>query len=54
MTAVQLPDFADELVAAMAARETNRAEIPVIQPAEPFLDMAGEDLRRRMRAPPSS
>ena len=48
MTAVQLPDFADELVAAMAARETNRAEIPVIQPAEPFLDMAGEDLRRRI------
>ena len=48
MTAVQLPDFADELVAAMAARDTNRAEIPVIQPAEPFLDMAGEDLRRRI------
>tara|TARA_B100000749_G_scaffold184958_1_gene142972 strand:- start:1908 stop:3026 length:1119 start_codon:yes stop_codon:yes gene_type:complete len=45
---VQLPDFADELVAAMAARDTNRAEIPVIQPAEPFLDMAGEDLRRRI------
>lgn len=48
MTAVQLPDFADDLVAAMAARQTNRAEIPVIQPAEPFLDMAGEDLRRRI------
>ncbi|MBA68175.1 MAG: ATP phosphoribosyltransferase regulatory subunit [Rhizobiales bacterium] len=48
MTAVQLPDFADELVAAMAARDTERAEIPVIQPAEPFLDMAGEDLRRRI------
>jgi ATP phosphoribosyltransferase regulatory subunit len=48
VTAVQLPDFADELAAAMAARDTNRAEIPVIQPAEPFLDMAGEDLRRRI------
>src|SRR5271157_1001293 len=25
-----------------------RAEPPILQPAEPFLDMSGEDIRRRM------
>ena len=29
-------------------REAERVEIPLIQPADPFLDMAGEDLRRRI------
>lgn len=44
----QLPDFADDLAAAMQALGAPRVDIPVIQPAEPFLDMAGEDLRRRI------
>lgn len=31
-----------------AARQMIAVDTPVIQPAEPFLDMAGEDLRRRI------
>ena len=45
---MKLPDFADQLSALLAGRETERVDTPVIQPAEPFLDMAGEDLRRRI------
>lgn len=41
------PSFAPALSAYMAARAAI-VTIPVIQPAEPFLDMAGEDLRRRI------
>ena len=43
-----LPDFAADLARALDALGGNRVNIPVIQPAEPFLDMAGEDLRRRI------
>lgn len=42
------PAIADDLGAALDALEAPRVDIPVIQPAEPFLDMAGEDLRRRI------
>lgn len=42
------PDFADDMLALFAARAAQRVNIPVIQPADPFLDMAGEDLRRRI------
>lgn len=42
------PDFADDMLALFAARAAPRLDIPVIQPADPFLDMAGEDLRRRI------
>ncbi len=42
------PSFAPELQAYMAGRNTAEITIPVIQPAGPFLDMAGEDLRRRI------
>lgn len=42
------PAFSPALNAYMAARETVAVTIPVIQPAAPFLDMAGEDLRRRI------
>ena len=42
------PDFAADLARALDALEAPRVDIPVIQPAEPFLDMAGEDLRRRI------
>ena len=43
-----LPDFATDLARALDALGGKRVDIPVIQPAEPFLDMAGEDLRRRI------
>lgn len=48
MALINLPDFAAELLAEFSARRTTRVDTPVIQPAEPFLDMAGEDLRRRI------
>lgn len=43
-----LPAFAADLARALDALGGIRVDIPVIQPAEPFLDMAGEDLRRRI------
>ena len=48
MALINLPDFAAELLAEFSARKTERIDTPVIQPAEPFLDIAGEDLRRRI------
>src|SRR6478609_5219105 len=48
MPLMKLPEFAPDLSNALAARNTERVDTPVIQPAEPFLDMAGEDLRRRI------
>ncbi|MBU4529137.1 MAG: ATP phosphoribosyltransferase regulatory subunit [Hoeflea sp.] len=48
MTQLGAPVFAADLARALEALETTRVDIPVIQPAEPFLDMAGEDLRRRI------
>jgi ATP phosphoribosyltransferase regulatory subunit len=48
MPLINLPDFADDLLAEFVARRTERVDTPIIQPAEPFLDMAGEDLRRRI------
>jgi len=43
-----LPAFAPDLAADLERLGTERVDTPVIQPAEPFLDMAGEDLRRRI------
>ncbi|WP_028749960.1 ATP phosphoribosyltransferase regulatory subunit [Rhizobium mesoamericanum] len=48
MALINLPDFSGELLSEFAARKTERVDTPVIQPAEPFLDIAGEDLRRRI------
>lgn len=48
MPLIDMPDFAGDLLSEFAARRTERVDTPVIQPAEPFLDMAGEDLRRRI------
>ncbi len=48
MPLIDLPDFAGDLLHEFAARQTERVNTPIIQPAEPFLDMAGEDLRRRI------
>ncbi|MFD1327334.1 ATP phosphoribosyltransferase regulatory subunit [Mycoplana ramosa] len=48
MPLINLPTFAPDLLADFASLGTERVDTPVIQPAEPFLDMAGEDLRRRI------
>lgn len=48
MPLINMPDFAGALLDDFAARGAPRVDTPVIQPAEPFLDMAGEDLRRRI------
>ena len=42
------PDFAPDILALFAARGAATVDLPVIQPADPFLDIAGEDLRRRI------
>ena len=42
------PDFADAILALFAEHGADAVDIPVIQPADPFFDMAGEDLRRRI------
>ncbi|RST86994.1 ATP phosphoribosyltransferase regulatory subunit [Aquibium carbonis] len=44
----RFPAIAPDLVALFAARGADMVDVPVIQPADPFLDMAGEDLRRRI------
>ncbi len=48
MTTSNLPSFAGDLIALMEKAGAARVDAPVIQPAAPFLDMAGEDLRRRI------
>jgi len=48
MTASRAPAFSSELAALIAGRDAELVDIPVIQPADQFLDMAGEDLRRRI------
>jgi ATP phosphoribosyltransferase involved in histidine biosynthesis len=42
------PSFAGEILNLFAEREATLTDIAIIQPADPFLDMAGEDLRRRI------
>jgi ATP phosphoribosyltransferase regulatory subunit len=48
MRLIDMPVFAGDLLEEFERRRTARVNTPVIQPAEPFLDMAGEDLRRRI------
>ncbi len=48
MPLANLPPFAPALIADLEGFGAERVDTPVIQPAEPFLDMAGEDLRRRI------
>ncbi|MBL0370577.1 ATP phosphoribosyltransferase regulatory subunit [Rhizobium sp. KVB221] len=48
MPLINLPDFSNELLSLFETLKTDRVDTPVIQPAEPFLNMAGEDLRRRI------
>ncbi len=45
---VHRPAFSDGILEFFADRDTKTVEIPVLQPADPFLDTAGEDLRRRI------
>lgn len=42
------PDIAPALLALMAERGAIRADIDILQPADPFLDTAGEELRSRI------
>jgi len=42
------PDIAPAIQKLFAERGAGPVDVPVIQPADPFLDMAGEDLRRRI------
>ena len=44
----RLPAFAADILALFEQRGVGLAEVSVLQPADPFLDMAGEDLRRRI------
>ncbi len=44
----RLPSFAADIFALFEERDAGLAEVAVLQPADPFLDMAGEDLRRRI------
>ncbi|MBD8553353.1 ATP phosphoribosyltransferase regulatory subunit [Rhizobium sp. CFBP 8762] len=48
MSAIDLPGCAADMLSAFQSLGVTRVDTPVIQPAEPFLDMAGEDLRRRI------
>ena len=48
MPLINMPEFSGRLLDDFAARGCARIDTPVIQPAAPFLDMAGEDLRRRI------
>ena len=43
-----LPSFAADIAMLLAERDAGMVDVPVLQPANPFLDMAGEDLRRRI------
>ena len=45
---IEVHTRADSLVAAFAGAGYARASPAILQPAEPFLDLSGEDMRRRM------
>src|SRR5690606_31187759 len=42
------PAIAPDILGLFAARNAATVDVPILQPADPFLDMAGEDLRRRI------
>ena len=42
------PAIASDILTLFAERGAEVVELPILQPADPFLDMAGEDLRRRI------
>jgi ATP phosphoribosyltransferase regulatory subunit len=45
---LRAPFLVREVVTVFAERGAGMIDVPVLQPADPFLDMAGEDLRRRI------
>lgn len=45
---LRYPASAPSILSLFAEREAELVDVPIIQPADPFLDMAGEDLRRRI------
>ena len=45
---IEIHTRADSLVAAFARAGYSRVSPAILQPAEPFLDLSGEDMRRRM------
>ena len=51
MAATRTSPVFNALRTELDARDADLVEIPLIQPADPFLDMAGEDLRRRIFLP---
>ena len=44
----QTADIAADLASYFATTSSEAVDIPILQPADPFLDMAGEDLRSRI------
>lgn len=44
----RVPAIAPAITALFSARGAALVDVPILQPADPFLDMAGEDLRRRI------
>ncbi|WP_376710146.1 ATP phosphoribosyltransferase regulatory subunit [Pseudochrobactrum lubricantis] len=44
----QTADIATDLASYFATTSSEAVDIPILQPADPFLDMAGEDLRSRI------
>ncbi|RUY07285.1 ATP phosphoribosyltransferase regulatory subunit, partial [Mesorhizobium sp. M7A.F.Ca.US.005.03.2.1] len=42
------PAISTDITNLFATRNTHAVEVAILQPADPFLDMAGEDLRRRI------
>jgi len=44
----RVPAFAADILALFAQRGAALTDVAIVQPADPFLDMAGEDLRRRI------
>lgn len=48
MKSARPPAFAGEVAALLERRGAGLVDVAVLQPADPFLDMAGEDLRRRI------
>src|SRR5262245_57914631 len=47
MTA-RYPSLAPDILKLFIERGADPIDVPILQPADPFLDMAGEDLRRRI------
>ncbi|MGC4024298.1 MAG: ATP phosphoribosyltransferase regulatory subunit [Mesorhizobium sp.] len=45
---IRLPAIAADIRALFATRGAEPADVAIVQPADPFLDIAGEDLRRRI------